>query len=62
MRDSDGKEVKTVTRIIGEKMHSVVEKRNKNVIEETEEFFQNFDHGKHVYSVLFYFYNLIIVQ
>jgi hypothetical protein len=45
-RNSDGKEVKTVTRIIGDKSHSVIEKKNKNVIEETEEFFQNFDHGK----------------
>jgi hypothetical protein len=54
VRDSEGKEVKTVTRIIGEKMHSVVEKRNKNGIEETEEFFQNFDHGKFLFSILFY--------
>lgn len=43
-KNSDGKEEKTVTRIIGDKMHSVVEKKtNKNIIEETEEIFQNFD-------------------
>lgn len=35
-----------MTRIIGDKSHSVIEKKNKNVLEETEEFFQNFDHGK----------------
>ena len=35
-----------MTRIIGDKSHSVIEKKNKNVLEETEEFFKNFDHGK----------------
>ena len=38
--------MKTVTRIMGDKSHSVIEKKNKNTIEETEEYFQNFDHDK----------------
>lgn len=35
-----------MTRIIGDKVHSVIEKRNRNELEETEEHFQNFDHDK----------------
>lgn len=46
-KNSDGNEEKTITRIIGEKSHTIIEKRNKNGnIEETEEYFTNIDHDK----------------
>ncbi|RNA26253.1 accessory gland [Brachionus plicatilis] len=43
VRNSDGIEEKTVTRMIGDKIHSVVEKKSNKGIDETEEIFQNFD-------------------
>ncbi|CAF0749398.1 unnamed protein product [Brachionus calyciflorus] len=43
IRNSDGHEETTVTRIIGDKAHSLIEKKTKKGVEETEEVFQNFD-------------------
>lgn len=45
MRNSEGQEEKTVTRIIGDKAHSVIEKKANNQVQETEEIFHNFDEG-----------------
>ena len=48
LKYSNGREERIVTRIIGDKRHTVIEKKlNKNV-EETEEFFQNFDESKKI--------------
>ena len=41
IRNSDGKEETVVKRIIGDKMHAVTEKRNKEGVRETEELFHN---------------------
>lgn len=46
VRNSDGQEEKTVTRIIGDKAHSVIEKKVNNQLQETEEIFHNFDEDK----------------
>lgn len=45
-KSSDGAERTTTTRIIGDKSHTLVEKKVKGQVQETEEFFENFDHGK----------------
>ena len=45
-RSSDGVERKTITRIIGDKSHTLVEKKSNGQVQETEEFYNNFDHGK----------------
>jgi len=46
-RDSSGREKTTVTRIIGDKAHTVVEKKSPSgSVEETEEFYKNFDSEK----------------
>lgn len=47
IRNSDGTKEKTITRIIGDQVHTVVEK-NSNSGKETEEYFNNFDHGKFI--------------
>ena len=44
-RDSSGKEHKSVTRVIGDKVHQVIEKKSDNKIQETEEIFKNMDQG-----------------
>jgi hypothetical protein len=42
VKDSSGKEETVTRRIMGDKMHSITEKREKDAVKETEENFQNF--------------------
>ena len=42
-RNSDGSEEKKIIRIIGDKAHSIIEKKDSKGQMETEEIFENFD-------------------
>ena len=55
VRNSDGKEEKTVTRIINDKKHSVIEKKQNDVVQETEELFENFNESKKLIEFFFMF-------
>lgn len=51
-RDSNGKEETRVTRIIGDKSHSLIERKEADGVKETEEIFNNFDESMYIYFYL----------
>ncbi len=53
-KSSDGKEQTIVTRSLGDQTHTVIEKKTDGKLQETEELFENIDHGNFITIIWLY--------